>query len=92
MTTAHSQNEQAGTFTPGGIAVVSSITESGGVRVEAKAMDVLVALAVASPSVTSVRGLLDAGWPSEVVRRHRHALPAVLASFANLWRALRLGL
>jgi len=55
------------TFRIGGRRIFPASNEIDGSRIEAKSMDVLVALADAAPSVLSAPALLDRVWPGVVV-------------------------
>ena len=54
-------------FRLGDIWITPGANEIGGARVEAKAIEVLVALADAAPDVLSAAALLDRVWPNVVV-------------------------
>jgi DNA-binding winged helix-turn-helix (wHTH) protein/TolB-like protein len=63
--------------------VVPSANEIDGVRVDSKAMDVLVALAKVAPNVVSTDDLLSEVWPNVVVEQN-----AVYQQVAQLRKAL----
>ena len=54
-------------FLVGSLLISPAANEIDGSRIDAKTMDVLVALVESSPGVTSVRQLLDRVWPNVVV-------------------------